>query len=108
MTASDLARALADCIERCDQLERENAELRVQVAQAAANVAARALTEWLTVQEAAVYLKRTKSYLDKDRIQDVPRIPYRQDGDRGRVLYSKSALDAFVAAGRKGKVIGRA
>lgn len=99
MTAADLARALADEIERREALERENAELRARLA--SRDAAHEVVPAWFKVREAAAYINRPKSFLDKDRISNPPRIQFRQDADNGRVMYSRESLDAYVEARTK-------
>lgn len=96
MTAADLARALADEIDRREAVEKENAELRAKLACRVAEQAA--VPEWLRVKEAAAYIRRPKSFLDKDRVAKPPRIQFRQEADNGLVLYSRAKLDEYVAA----------
>lgn len=50
---------------------------------------------YLTVKEAAGYLRSSKAFLDKDRLSKLHGVPFLRLGRR--VLYDKLALDAWLA-----------
>lgn len=52
------------------------------------------ITDFLEVEEAAEFLRMSKSTLDKDRINKKIGIPFSRLG--GRVLYSRERLREFV------------
>lgn len=92
MTAPDLLRQLADCMEAKDRLEDEVARLTRELAAAKA---ARATDdqEWFTNVEAALFIGRSKDFLNQDRCKDRPVIPFYKD-DRA-VRYKRPDLVAF-------------
>ena len=49
---------------------------------------------WLSVVEAAKYLKCSKCFLDQDRQGKKPLVPYSRLGRR--VLYNTAVLDAYL------------
>lgn len=53
-------------------------------------------TRYLSPQEAAAYLRCSKSFLDKDRCSKLHNIPFIRLGRR--VLYDSQALDRWMAA----------
>ncbi len=51
-------------------------------------------SRWLTVEQAADYLKCSRNFLDKDRVTRLHGIPFARLGRH--IRYSRDALDAYL------------
>lgn len=93
MTAPDLLRQLADCMEAKERLESEVTRLtrELEAAKAARSTDDQ---EWFTVKEAARFISVSKSWLDKDRGKANPQIPSHKPTGKA-VKYHRSDLKLF-------------
>ena len=97
MTAPDLLRQLADCMEEKERLEAENAALKSELADTKRQVPTEQ-KEWFTTAEAAKYIDRSVGYMQKNR----ETIPFRQDGFR-TIRYNRADLDKFIEVKKQKK-----
>jgi len=54
---------------------------------------------WLTPQQAAVYLRCSKNFLDRDRIEKLHGIPYSHLGRH--IRYNRVDLDRFLESNKR-------
>lgn len=97
MTAPDLLRQLADCMEEKERLEVENAALKAELADTKRQVPTEQ-KEWFTTSEAAKYIGRSVGHMQKNR----EAIPFRQDGFR-TIRYSRTDLDKYIEVKKQKK-----
>lgn len=103
MTTADLYRTLADETERREKAERLVADLQRELDELRGSMLKSEPPELLNVELAAKYINKSPSYLNKDRMRKPCRIPYVQDCPAGRVSYSRTDLDRYVSANRRGE-----
>ena len=102
MTTAELHRALADEIERREQLEVMVQRLTAELEAARAQAAAAEPKQWYSSQEAARFLGLSDSFLEKDRIQKTPRIPFCKDSPR-KVSYARTDLETYKQCRMRGQ-----
>lgn len=95
MTAPDLLRQLADCMEAKEALEAEVVALRTEVA--VLRVKAAGEQEFLSVADAVALTSLSKSFFDQDRLRPEPRIPFSKAGAK-KVLYRRADIEAFLCS----------
>jgi len=101
MTAPDLLRQLADCMEQKEQLEAENLQLRADLAAALAKVQTEQKV-WFSPRDAAEFIGRDKGFLDKNRIGPAEkRIPYTK-GEK-LVRYRREDLERYLESCKRGR-----
>ena len=101
MTAPDLLRQLADCMEQRERLEAEVVRLKTDLAAALAQVQTEQKV-WFSVKEAAGFIGRDKGFLDKNRIGPAEkRIPFTK-GEK-LVRYRREDLERYLAACMRGR-----
>lgn len=93
MTAPDLLRQLADCMEEKQQLEAEVVRLTKALNEATAQIGAG--EPLLKVSEAAAFLALSEAFLHKDRAKSKPLIPYLRPSP-ATIRYRKSDLQAYL------------
>lgn len=103
MTYVEVLRLLANEIERREEAERQVEELKKQLEQFRNAMLAAKPAQWLSVKESAIYISKSRSWLDKDRLQRNPTIPYRQECTGGSVYYARSDLDAYSESRMRGR-----
>ena len=101
MTAPDLLRQLADCMEQKELLEAEVAALREQLRCALAKVQDDQKV-WFTVRQAAAFIGKSKSFLNIDRCKAVATIPFVKHGPRS-VRYMRDDLELYLESRLVGK-----
>lgn len=104
MTIADVLRELAAKTEECDGLKREIEALQKETVRLQKELAKKTAPEWLSVLEAALYIGRSRSFLDKDRIAAKPQIPFKQECENGNVKYSRADLDRWNARHMRGQM----
>lgn len=101
MTAPDLLRQLADCMEQKEQLEAEVVRLKADLAAALARVQTEQKV-WFSVKDAAEFIGRDKGFLDKNRIGPAEkRIPFTK-GEK-LVRYRREDLERYLTACMRGR-----
>jgi hypothetical protein len=95
MTAAELCRALAVEIERREELEKVCEQLRAELQRVKAEAAEIKPQEWLSTKEACEFLGVSLSFITKDRMLKIPKIPFRKDGHR-TLYYSRTDLVNFI------------
>ena len=101
MNYVEALRQLANVIEDNDNLRSRVSVLELELQQAKSRPV-REEKEWYTPKEAAQYIGRSTSFLDKDHMESnkSPEIPFTKQGSR-TIRYRKSDLDTWIASKRK-------
>ncbi len=102
MTTADLYKELARLAEENAALQQCNAALQTELA--SRKLFADPVKEWFTVKEAAELIKRSPAFLDKDRMREMPVIPYTKEGYR-TVRYHISDLQDYNDARKLRRVV---
>jgi len=97
----EILRHLADTLEENEALKSRVAELEAKLQQAESRPV-KEEKEWYTPKEAAEYIGRSTSFLDKDHMESSksPEIPFTKQGSR-TIRYSKSDLDTWLRSKQK-------
>ncbi|OGU08701.1 MAG: hypothetical protein A2X82_20160 [Geobacteraceae bacterium GWC2_55_20] len=101
MNHADTLRQMADLID-----ENEAQRIRISVLelelQQAKSRPVKEEKEWYTPKEAAEYIGRSTSFLDKDHMESnkSPEIPFTKQGSR-TIRYRKSDLDTWLSSKQK-------
>lgn len=103
MTFQELLRLYADEVDRREAAEQQVKELEKLLEQVRSAALDEKPAQWLSVKEAAKYIGRPKSFLDKDRVLRQPQIPFRQEFVGGLVAYSRIDLDSYNESRMKGR-----
>ncbi len=101
MTAPDLLRQLADCMDEKEALRVEVESLKAELQAVKMKVPAEE-KRWFTNDEAAKFIGRSPAFLNKDRMLAVPIIPFSKHGHR-TVKYDRVDLEAYSEARRTKK-----
>lgn len=101
MNYVEALRQLANVIEDNDNLRSRVSVLESELQQAKSHPV-REEKEWYTPKEAAQYIGRSTSFLDKDHMESnkSPEIPFTKQGSR-TIRYRKSDLDTWITSKRK-------
>lgn len=101
MSHAETLRQLADVIEDNENLRSKVSFLESELQQVKSRPA-REENEWYTPKEAAKYIGRSTSFLDKDHMESnkSPEIPFTKQGRR-TIRYRKSDLDTWITSKRK-------
>lgn len=98
MTAPDLLRQLADCMEARDRLEAENASLRAELEATKQQVPAEQ-KQWFTPAEAAKFIGVKETFFRNNRNKP-DAIPFRKDGHRS-IYYHRDELIKYAKTGKR-------
>ena len=101
MNQVEILRHLADALEENEALKIRVAELEAKLQQSE-NRPVMEGKEWYKPKEAAQYIGRSTSFLDKDHMESnkSPEIPFTKQGSR-TIRYRKSDLDAWLRSKQK-------
>lgn len=101
MSHAETLRELAGALEEIEALKIRVTELEAKLQQAE-NRPVREEKEWYTPKEAAQYIGRSTSFLDKDHMESnkSPEIPFTKQGSR-TIRYRKSDLDTWLRSKQK-------
>lgn len=101
MSHAETLRELAGALEEIEALKIRVTELEAKLQQAE-NCPVREEKEWYTPKEAAQYIGRSTSFLDKDHMESnkSPEIPFTKQGSR-TIRYRKSDLDTWLRSKQK-------
>jgi len=94
MTVPELFRMLADETEKRQAAEAEIERLRAELEEARAAVQKVVPSQMFDTSGAALYLGISPSFLEKDRMNNPPRISYVKVSPRA-IRYAKADLDAY-------------
>lgn len=101
MTVSQLHREVADMVDKIEALELENAALKSELQATKAKVPTEE-KRWFKNDEAAKFIGRSPAFLNKDRMLDIPTIPFSKHGHR-TVKYERADLEAYSETRRTKK-----
>lgn len=103
MTTPELYRTLADETERREAAERRVKDLQRELEELRSTMSIAPEKNLLSVSEAAKHLRRSPSFLHKDRLYKHNKIPFIQECSGGRVLYNRVDLDKYLESKLRGK-----